>query len=319
MTHFLFPAPLRRLALALALASGLAVLAGCGGTDQRDPYNPAAMHVFGDELALLEADGRRHGMNGVTTVTNADGSTTATFACNLLPLWAQSLASGFGLVSDRCPGTFTTFSASYHAVAGAKVADLAAQVAAQDGVLATNDLVALHVGLNDIVEIYDTLVAGQADHASAMSAALAEARRRGTVVAGQVRSLIGRGLKVALLTPPDLGYSPWARALGTTAMDDISRISQSLSLGIRVDVGQLDARDVVVSVGTDIVLSYVNASSVNVTAAACPSTAALTACQSDALVSGATTTNYFWAGDKVPGWLFHSAAGSDVLRLAIHF
>jgi outer membrane lipase/esterase len=302
---------------ATALGLTAALLAGCGGSSQVEPFVPHHLHVFGDELTVLDATGQRYGINGFNT-------TTAAFDCNLLPLWPQTVAAAFGLVFEQCPGTATTFTAFAHGTFGATVADFESQLDAQAAVLVANDVVAIQVGVNDVIALYTEVENGTRSQADAEAEALA----RGNRVAARVAALIDRGMKVVLVSPPYLGSSPWALGRGSTdATAAIGRISDALGAGITLAVGQLDARDVIMANGSDVVDNYVNSanlgSGVNVTAAACRQAgAALLGCLSNDLVttpSAATATNYLWADSQRPGYLFHSTVSASLLSLLSFF
>jgi outer membrane lipase/esterase len=302
---------------ATALGLTAALLAGCGGSSQVETFVPNHLHVFGDELTVLDATGHRYGINGVNTTT------TTAFDCALLPLWPQTVAAAFGLVFEQCPGTATTFTAFGHGAYGATVATVEAQLDAQAAVLVANDVVAIQVGMNDVVELHSQVVAGSLSQAAAEAEALARGKR----MAARVPGLIARGVKVVMVSPPYLGTSPWALAQGSAAAAAIGRISDALGAGITLDVGQLDARDVVLANGSDVVDNYVNGSNngsgINVTAAACKQAGtALLGCLSNDLVttpSAASATTYLWADAQRPGYIFHSTVSSTLLSLLSFF
>ncbi|EHR73076.1 hypothetical protein BurJ1DRAFT_4277 [Burkholderiales bacterium JOSHI_001] len=312
---------LARGAAALGLAAAL--LAGCGGSSQVERFVPHHLHVFGDELTVLDATGHRYGINGVNTST-----TTPAFDCTLLPIWPQVVAAALGLKFEQCPGatTTTTFTAFGHGAYGATVATVEAQLDAQAAVLVANDVVAIQVGMNDVIELYTQVVAGTLTQAQAE----VEAAARGNRVAARVPPLIDKGVKVVVVSPPYLGNSPWALAQGTTAAAAIGQISDALGAGITLAVGQLDARDVILANGSDVVDNYVNGSNngsgINVTVAACKQTGtALLGCLSNDLVAATTTTaaatstTYLWADSQRPGYLFHSTVSSSLLSLLNFF
>lgn len=302
---------------ATVLGLTAALLAGCGGSSQVEAFVPNHLHVFGDELTVLDPTGHRYGINGVSSAT------TPAFDCALLPLWPQTVAAAFGLVFEQCPGTATTFTAFGHGAFGATVATVEAQLDAQAAVLVANDVVAIQVGMNDVVELQAQVVAGSLTQAEAEAEALARGKR----VAARVPGLIARGVKVVLVSPPYLGTSPWALAQGSAAAAAIGRISDALGAGITLDAGLLDARDVVLANGSDVVDNYVNGSNngsgINVTAAACKQAGAgLLACLSNDLVttpSAATATNYLWADAQRPGYIFHSTVSNTLLSLLSFF
>lgn len=189
----------RRVALVLAAVLGLAACGG--GTSQYDPFIPGRLIVFGDELSTLTANGRRYGVNGLDANGNID--------CAANPIWVQSLAAAYGLSFAECSnGSEPTPRARMLAFAGAKVADVTAQVEAQvaAGGFRDKDLATVMAGANDILELY-----GQYP-SLAESTLIAEAQARGQSLARVVNRLVALGVKVIVSDLPDMGLTPYARA-----------------------------------------------------------------------------------------------------------
>jgi outer membrane lipase/esterase len=191
---------------ALVLAAGLGLAACGGGTSQYDPFVPGRLLVFGDETSALTPNGRNYSVNGVTAEGNID--------CSASPIWVQSLARIYGFTFAECnPSSEPIPKARMLAFAGAKVADVTAQVEAQvaAGGFRDKDLATVLAGANDIHELY-------AQYPSLAEAALiAEARARGQRLARVVNRLVDLGAKVIVSDLPDLGLTPFAlseRALG---------------------------------------------------------------------------------------------------------
>ncbi len=191
---------------ALVLAAGLGLAACGGGTSQYDPFIPGRLLVFGDEYSALTPNGRNYSVNGVTTDGNID--------CASSPIWVQSLAGLYGFTFAECNTTSEpTPKARMLALAGAKVADVTAQVEAQvaAGGFREKDLATVLAGANDILELY-----GQYP-SLAEAALIAEAAARGQQLARVVNRLVGLGVKVIVSDLPDLGLTPFAlseQALG---------------------------------------------------------------------------------------------------------
>jgi hypothetical protein len=138
---------LRRCA-ALVLAASLGLAACGGGTSQYDPFVPGRLLVFGDEYSALTPNGRNYGVNGVTAEGNID--------CSTSPIWVQSLANVYGFTFAECNPRFDPVpKARMLAFAGAKVADVTAQVEAQvaAGGFRDKDLATVLAGANDILEL----------------------------------------------------------------------------------------------------------------------------------------------------------------------
>lgn len=190
----------RRAALAGALTAGL--LAACGGgTSQYDPFQPQRLLVFGDDLSALNPTGRNYSVNGI-----AEGGG---LSCSGQPIWVQSLASTYGFTFAECnPTAESEPKARMLAFAGAKVADVGAQVEAQvaAGGFRDKDLATVLAGANDLYEIY-------AQYPSLGEDSLqAEARARGQGLARVVNRLVELGAKVIVSDLPDLGLTPFAQA-----------------------------------------------------------------------------------------------------------
>jgi len=141
--------PARRMVQALALG-GLALLASCGGgTSQVEVFQPLRYFAFGDEDSTLEANGRKWGVNALDE--------SGRLACGGEPIWVQQVASAYGFAFAECnPNFVTDTNARMLARAGAKAADVTAQVEAQvaAGGFRARDLATVMIGANDILELY---------------------------------------------------------------------------------------------------------------------------------------------------------------------
>jgi hypothetical protein len=185
----------------------LGLLFACGGsTSQYDPFIPGRLLVFGDDDSSLTTVGRNYGVNGLDASGNLD--------CTKSPIWVQGLAGIYGFAFAECNPGFVQFpQARMLAYAGAKVADVAAQVEAQvaAGGFRTNDLATVLAGANDIYELYGKFPS--LDEPSL----IADARARGKRLAQVVNRLVDLGAKVIVSDLPDLALTPLAtkqRALG---------------------------------------------------------------------------------------------------------
>lgn len=184
--------------MAAVLALGLTACGG--GTSQFDPFVPKRLLVFGDDTSALTQAGRNYSVNGITTAGELD--------CGALPVWVQSLASiyGFGFAECNPVSTFEP-AGRMLAFAGAKVADVTAQVEAQvaAGGFRDRDLATVLAGTNDLIELYR-------QYPSLNEANLiAEAGARGFRLAQVVNRLVGLGVKVIVSDLPDLGTTPFAQ------------------------------------------------------------------------------------------------------------
>ncbi len=279
---------IRRAFLALA---GAALLASCGGgTSQVEPFVPARVIVFGDEMSLVAAGGVKYTVNALKAAPDTG------FDCSANPVWTQVVASGYGFSFDSCPVAGTDSQKGVmRAVAGARVAALQAQVDAQTtdvssvtGGLNARDLVTVLIGIHDVKDL-------QAQ-AGSESERLAAARARGAEIGQVVNGIVARGARVLVATVPELGLSPFGRA----AVGDLpTRLSRELNAGIRTTI-TADGRRWAVVLADDLVNAAVlnpsNFGLTNVTTAACNVTPVQT-CTTATLVSGATGSGWLWADD----------------------
>ena len=285
-----------RLATALVAA---ALVSACGGGGRVDPFAPTRVLAFGDELSSLEADGRKYSINGYKQVT-VNGTITddlTTLDCTRLPIWTQTVATSFGLAFDRCQGTVTAATGQVLARPGQKVADFAAQVlAVQGAVFGEKDLALVMFGMNDILELYGRYTGTNRD------TLIAEARTRGAALGSQVNSLALRGPAVVVLTVPDIGLSPFALAQNTVGDTSRSALISDLvsTFNNRMSVELINDGRLIGLVYADIEIqnnvkfkgSY---GLVDVTQAACQTSAVLPACTTATLVTGASATTWLWA------------------------
>lgn len=295
---------LARRARGAALAFGAALLLGAcgGGTSQRDPYIPDQVLAFGDEASTLTADGRKYAINAL----KAD----KTLACDQNPSWTQSVAGLYSLVFAQCnPGAVATPGAFMYAAAGARAADLAAQVdaAAASPGFAKRSMATVMMGSNDVLDLY-------AQYPARSEAELvAELTARGVLVAQQINRLVNADVRVLVSTVPDLGLTPFATA--QNAIDParsalLSRLTVALNSSMRVNIIN-DGRKLGLVLADEMVQvmkenpGFYGLS--NVADAAC--TAALPDCNDDTLVQGANSTTHLWADATRIGFMAQRQLG----------
>jgi lysophospholipase L1-like esterase len=278
---------------ALPGALCLALLSACGGsTSQLDPFVPQRLVVFGDETSTLEQSGRKYSVNGLA----ANG----TLDCASEPLWVQSLAALYHFEFAECNPSAVEPQALMRAFAGARVADVAAQVEAQvaAGGFRERDLATVLAGTNDILDLYVQYPGRSVD------SLVAEAGQRGATLALVVNRLVGLGVKVIVSDLPDMGLSPYAqaqKALDFTGLDRAALITQlgqafSEQLGVKVVldgryVGLVQAQLRFKSIG----VSPGGFGLSNISSGVC--TVALPNCTIGTLVAGGASTQYLWADD----------------------
>ena len=290
--RFLSLRSMGRAAKPLVAALAAALLASCGGgTSQIEAFVADRLVVFGDETSALTSDGRRYAVNTVT-----DG----VFDCSSQRIWVQALASIYDLTFAECnPNNVVTPQAIMRAAAGARVADVAAQVDAQlagDGV-AGNTLVTVLAGTNDVLDFY------AAFPDTPRSELLSQARARGAQLAVEVNRLVAAGARVIVSTTPDVGLTPYALAEKAAHTDTdraalLTTLTSEFNAGLRTTVLN-DGRYVGLVLADEMVQAMtISPSSFglgNIKDAACA--VALPDCTTATLVSGADAATWLWADD----------------------
>lgn len=228
----------------LLLASGLLASCGGGGT-QVNTFVAKRVIALGDETSVINAaDGSKYTVNAVLTTDNTK------FDCASSPIWVQSVAALYGLVFPQCKGDVPAPASRIWATNHATVADLATQIAQQtsEGGFASDDLVTVLVGANDIVAQFNTYPRVPE------SQLISNLKQAGATLAAQVNSLAERGAKVLVSTTPDLGRAPLAgdRSSGSTNVNPgvLTRLSAAFNDGLlgslnndgrKIGLVQLDA------------------------------------------------------------------------------
>lgn len=311
---FSIPA-LRHAALAVSLAAATLV-AACGGGDQVTTFEPKRIIALGDESSVLldpgaTANGRKYSINALAT-------DKVTLDCKTKPIWIQVLATAYGLVFPECnpaPNAVASPASRIHAVPGATVAGLAAQVAAA-GALTSSDLVTVYIGSNDILAQYASYNGSNAD------ALVAAVKSAGVTVGKQVNALTESGARVLLVLAPDLSLTPYALAeeaahAGENRRKLILKLVDEFNASARVTI-QNDGRKIALLKTNELIQNLVRNVGVNslnnVVDVACDIAKAplLQNCSTETLVAAATAT-----GVDVATWLWadatHLSAGGQVL------
>lgn len=297
-----------------AAAAVLALLAACGGGGSTvDPFEPRRLLAFGDENSLLTTDGRRYAVNGVVTVGNEQR-----IDCSANPIWLQTLASGFGLVLAACNPTNTTPTSTLYARAGARVADVRAQIDQHfaGGTVSSRDLITVFAGLHDILELYTQFPA------QAQTQLLAAAGARGRQLAEQANRLANANGRVIVLTLPNIGVTPFGLA-EKASRPDVDRaallrdltaaFNRELRLNLINDgrlIGLVLADELIDSMA-EFPAAY---SLANSTQAACA--VALPDCTTNTLVLNAAAGTWLWADSLHLAAQGHAQIGNAALTRA---
>jgi hypothetical protein len=140
------------------------------------------------------------------------------YYCSSSTIWVQAIAHNFGLGFDQsCP--MDRGGAKTYAAFGATVADVAAQVAAHRGELASGVLVTIMVGQNDIMSAYKRVKHSQPTSMT-QDAAIAELTGSAVQLSSTVADVLSTGAKVVLSLVPDLGESPLVLSAATASSED---------------------------------------------------------------------------------------------------
>ncbi len=257
------------------------------------------------------------------------------YNCSASTIWTQYVARAFGK-GYEADCQLDRAGAVSHAVAGAKVAELSAQIAQAKsaGQLKSGALVTVWLGQNDLVEIFDS-TASLADKEAAAKA------RAATLIDG-VKQILATGAKVVLVNAPNLAYSPYALARNAVSCADVSSRPCNPEMDALVVAFN---KQLISSLGTEYALNgrqlgYVDAAQLTNTYARSTSyenkrqcdagkmvrpdgvldSSSLAYCNVGTLENDGNVGNYLWADDVRVSWTLHSViASTAVTRAAEQF
>ena len=257
------------------------------------------------------------------------------YNCSASTIWTQVVARAFGK-GYEADCQLDRAGAVSHAVAGAKVAELSAQIAQAKsaGQLKSGALVTVWLGQNDLVEIFDS-TASLADKEAAAKA------RAATLIDG-VKQILATGAKVVLVNAPNLAYSPYALAKNAVSCADVSDRPCNPEMDALVVAFN---KQLITSLGTEYALNgrqlgYVDAAQLTNTYARSTSyenkrqcdagkmvrpdgvldSSSLAYCNVGTLENDGNVGNYLWADDVRVSWTLHSViASTAVTRAAEQF
>lgn len=282
--------------LALAAMAAAALIAGCGGggTAQIEPFAPTRVIAFGDESGTILSSGKRYTVNGLAEDTKQ-------IDCRINPVWTQVLASGFGFVYPQCNVDFVALPQGImYAAPGAKVATVSDKIDQHlsNDRFGPKDLVAIMVGVNDIVELYRQFPAQSKD------SLINEAKARGKLLAQQANRIANANGRVLIATIPDVGLTPFGQK-EKEQQTDIDRaafldeLSAAFNITLRLNLlndGRLIGLVLVDETIQQIARFPFAFGYTDVTHAACRSDIAPQDCTTETLVPDATAS-WLWAGD----------------------
>ena len=286
--------------LALAAMAASALIAGCGGgaTAQIEPFAPTRVIAFGDESSTILQSGKKYTINGLDTDTLLPD-------CRINPVWTQRLASGFGFVYPQCNADFVALPQGImYATPGAKVADVRDKIDLHlsNDRFGPKDLVAIMVGVNDIVELYRQFSAQSRD------SLINEAKARGKLLAEQANRIGNANGRVLIATIIDVGLTPFGQK-EKAQQTDIDRaaflddLSAAFNISMRLNLlndGRLIGLVLVDETIQQIARFPYAFGYTDVTQAACRAEIAPQDCTVQTLQTDATST-WLWAGDTLLG------------------
>lgn len=287
-----------------ALCAGLTIaglLVSCGGGSQSQTFHATRVLAFGDETSVINPDGSKYTVNGVTVGTT-------TLDCTINPIWVQKVAAAYGLVFPQCnPAAVVSPASLIAATNGATAADLVLQVDRQvaSGGFVANDLATVLVGANDVVAQF------QQYPAISEAQLTANVKASAATTGLQVNRMADLGAKVLISTIPDMGLTPFAGGRGTENAAVLSRLSSAYNDSLRLTItndgrriGLVLLNEYVLGSAAAADLASSGAAYVNAKDAACAT--ALPACSTQTLVSStASGTTWFWADSQ------HLGAGAQ--------
>lgn len=299
--------------LTLAAVAAAALVAGCGGgSAQIEPFKPNRVIAFGDESSALLQNGKKYTINGLDPNTKL-------VDCKQNPVWTQSLASGFGIVYPQCNTDFVALPQGImYAAAGDKVADVQAKIDQHltGDNFSTKDLVAIMVGVNDILELYREFPAQSRD------ALINEAKARGKQLADQANRIANANGRVLIATIFDVGLTPFGQneKLQQTDVDRaalLNDLTTAFNVSMRLNLindGRLIGL-VLVDESIQQIARFPSAFGyTNVTQAACRTNVAPQDCTTDTLLPDvANPAQWLWAGNT----LLSAAGQQTVANLAL--
>ena len=236
---------------ALGMAALAALLASCGG-EALVPFNPARILVFGDQASVITvapvpSEGRKYTINALVADTDK-------IDCTHNLIWIQVLATNYGMGFPECPlptaadataaqiaaATAGRIRAQLGATAGGTgPVDLTQQITRQlelpvadGGAIGATDLVAVYIGVNDVISAFERYKAGVITQAEA----IAQAEQAGSTYANQVNRIANAGGKVIMATVPSVGVTPYAKPLhDPPTLDDLADRALLVTLTERVN------------------------------------------------------------------------------------
>lgn len=186
----------------------LALLASCGG-GKREAFHPGHMYVFGDEYSYIDVNQTpssnntyaRYSVNYVTSI-----SPITVYSAIYPWTWTQYLSSHYGKGTSPCANTDAD-QTSLCSAPGDTVDDTITKIKTKN--FQKDELVVIMAGTRDVLNAYQTFKSsGTLDEAGMKNA--------GIKLAQKINAIVTTGARVAVVTLPDIGLSPYAVAEDTS-------------------------------------------------------------------------------------------------------
>ncbi len=217
---------LRRAVLGLACASA-ALLAACGSSTTESALTPTRIIAFGDAFSVV-TPGASYTVND-TAINTWLGQLASSYGLGVAPV-----ASG-GYVYAQGNARINNTTDAAGSTTTKTVTQQIDTFLASGVALGDKDIVTINAGISDLVVEMNAVTAGT----EASATMLANAAQYGKDLGAQVRRLVSAGGKhVVVVGPYNLGVSPWAAALGQSALlqSATTKLNDAMLVSI-VDLG----------------------------------------------------------------------------------
>lgn len=264
---------------------------------------------------------------------NTQRTTVTLYSCDTSRNWVQIVTSAYGKSFSADCSLDSRGGAVNYAVAGAKTADVIAQINAHRGEINSKTVVTIMAGQNDILEQYAVAVGGNE------AGAIAVLQARADSMAAAIKDVIGTGAKVVLALTPDLGQTPLAVNAGTTTV--LTNLVRAYNDRLYITgLGNVSGRSLAGVNPESLTKPGTRSSSYQYTTALCDASAVrrpdgepvdpvgpgrtdedvanekLLYCNSQYYTSGADVGTAMWADSKRAGPVLHSLIGVTVYNRA---
>jgi hypothetical protein len=310
----------QRVAKGISMSLLLGLLASCGGgTEQVDPFSPTRYMAFGDATSVITPEGLKYTVNAI----GSDGEVDCAMATSSQPslLWTQILANAFNFAFEECNPLGRTKIANIYAKPDAKSADFLSQVAearVAHGEFGCKDLMTVLIGVNDVVELFETVYLANPTDATA-NAVTNELSARGARLGQAIAALTANnGPNFIVSTIPRMNQTPWGQqqeALhpGLNVGNVLDNFSNAFNTALRTNIPNDGSRWGLVELDAIVNAAINNPGGYdlkNVRDAVCAVDLPFCDNVTADLVTNGNPDTWLWASDRWIGWQPHSRLGS---------